>query len=520
MKRPEIETQVNSRVGMRIALILLGLGGGLLVWVSTSRYGIGLSPDSVDYIMGARRLLASNGLRQAVWALPVEWPPLYSTLLAILWALGIDAFMGARLLSALSFGLITLATGSLVGYYTNSRFFALLGATSVLVSIPILSVSVMAWSEPLFIFLSILFVWQLSRFLTEPSMFLLILITGLTTLACLQRYIGVSLILTGSGLIIFAMQKAGLLRRVQYAIFFLIASALPVVVWLIRNYRLSHTLTGTRTAASSTLQTNLCLVLDVVTKFFLPTSISLEGRLLIGGFIFGLIFLKISQMRRKHEADGNRLNLLPVVVFPLVYTCLLLTSASLVKFDNISNRLLAPAYIFLLCLFLILLHRISQSYPLLERRFNRRVDVLLSFVLLVAFGIWLIYAIITVSTAVSNWHETGAGGYSSVVWRESSFTKWLESHTWEGQIFSNDPQAAYIFMNRDAIYIPWRSSALSVYRDDTFRTMWLANGKNYLVWFSLSKRTDFDPRFFASAMGTRIEPVVELPDGAVYVLVR
>ena len=65
---------------------------------TATRYGLGLSPDSTAYVKAADGLLKGYG-----WAFAsVQWPPLYSLVLAIFgFPFGGNVFFGARLLHAL-----------------------------------------------------------------------------------------------------------------------------------------------------------------------------------------------------------------------------------------------------------------------------------------------------------------------------------------------------------------------------------------------------------------------------------
>jgi len=176
--------------------VILGFAGVAIVLASTSVYGPGLSPDSIGYIVAANSLLSGDGY-QGIGGSYVSWPPLFPTLLAGLGQLGIEPLDGARFINAAVFGLIIFFTGHLLLSHLRSRAIAILGTASLLVSIVLIRVSVMAWSEPLFVLLSILFVIYLSKFLTERRIGFLLLIGIFAALACLQRYIGFTLVLTG-----------------------------------------------------------------------------------------------------------------------------------------------------------------------------------------------------------------------------------------------------------------------------------------------------------------------------------
>ena len=152
-----------------VALVVTSLLGIGLVLVATSRYGVGLSPDSAYYIFAARSLLSGKGYLDFDGTLYTNWPPLFPTLLAGLGLVGIEPLDGARLLNAVTFGLIVLASGKLFIRCIRSKAFAVLGILSVLLSFQLLKVSVMAWSEPVFILLVLFFIMYMPSFLKSRS---------------------------------------------------------------------------------------------------------------------------------------------------------------------------------------------------------------------------------------------------------------------------------------------------------------------------------------------------------------
>jgi hypothetical protein len=73
--------------------LLLAVAGALLLWMS-SPWGVGVSPDSAEYIAAARRLTGPADL----FNLPTQWAPGYPVLLALAYLFGDDIFATTRLL--------------------------------------------------------------------------------------------------------------------------------------------------------------------------------------------------------------------------------------------------------------------------------------------------------------------------------------------------------------------------------------------------------------------------------------
>src|SRR5687767_9637835 len=140
---------MHRRYSIKIAA-LYGFLGCVLVLIATSRYGIGLSADSVTYLAAAQNLAAGRGYVNFDGAPVLAFPPLLSAMIAILSAGLFDPTGAARFLNALCFGLIVFLTAHWLFRHLRSYLLALLGATAVLFSIALISISVYAWAEPLF----------------------------------------------------------------------------------------------------------------------------------------------------------------------------------------------------------------------------------------------------------------------------------------------------------------------------------------------------------------------------------
>ena len=102
---PALRTAVLGQLN-NAAAVTLGVLGSLLILLATSRYGVGLSPDSASYIAAARSLLAGRGYLDYNGDPMVLFPPLYPTLIALGSLIWPDPIFVARYVNAASFGLI------------------------------------------------------------------------------------------------------------------------------------------------------------------------------------------------------------------------------------------------------------------------------------------------------------------------------------------------------------------------------------------------------------------------------
>jgi hypothetical protein len=175
------------------------LGGGVLL--HSSRWGLGVSPDSVVYIGAARSLLASHGFslpaESALFSPITHYPPLNSSLLAITSVVAADLLDGAIWLNVAVFSTNIYLSGFLLFAALGSWQLALLGSLFTLTGFPLAQVHTMAWSEALFIMLELLSILLLLRYLEKPRKRILLIASAVAGLSLLCRYAGFALLASG-----------------------------------------------------------------------------------------------------------------------------------------------------------------------------------------------------------------------------------------------------------------------------------------------------------------------------------
>ena len=148
-----------------LLLAFLGALGAALVLARQVNYGVGLTPDAVNYISVARSLLDGNGFTEFNGDSYYGWPPLYPLLLAAA-SFGIfDPLTVAGPLNAALFGLAVFAVGMYLRTRLASRLLLLWCCLALALAWPLLGVAYFAWSEMSFILFSILALMTAERLL-------------------------------------------------------------------------------------------------------------------------------------------------------------------------------------------------------------------------------------------------------------------------------------------------------------------------------------------------------------------
>jgi hypothetical protein len=371
----------------------------------------------------------------------------------------------------------------------------------------------MAWSEPLFILWVVLSLIALDVYLVRQDLPALIFLAVSVALACLTRYIGVTLIIWAAPLLLLGRRLRLTQRLIHLATFGLIAG-LPLGAWLARNYIVAHTFLGDRAASAFTLRHNLTLTGKKLLEWYLPSAISAKRPLLIlcGLGLALLIGLSIWGGWRSWRTGARRAG--PVLLFGLIYTGFLIISSTTTASDLIDHRFLSPLVVPLTLLLFSLAQAASQ--PFRKRFAPPWVDA----VLIAGAAVWLVYPIRATLLDAVRLVPRGVG-YASQAWVDSATIEYLRQHprlVSKCFIYTNDPVGAYIRADLSA----QRSPAKTRYNSSEIVTdlaslqgTWPAEANACLVWFNQVNRSFlFTPRELAKI--ATLTPLAQLADGAIF----
>jgi len=217
-------------------LLLAVLASASVLYLT--RLGPGAGGDSTSYLMGAENLLLGNGFSRYSGGYEIRpitgFPPVYSAALAAAGLTGLELVAAARLLNAALFGANVALTAAMVHSLTRSTWGSVLAGLLFLARTTELELHSWVMSEPLFIFLSLVSVCLIGRYLHEAGLAWLIAAGTVTALACLTRYVGVALV--GAGLVGMALfGPSDMRRRGRDGLIFAGLSLVPLLMWLARN---------------------------------------------------------------------------------------------------------------------------------------------------------------------------------------------------------------------------------------------------------------------------------------------
>jgi hypothetical protein len=438
-----------------VAVALIGVGLSLLV---SSKWGIGMSPDSGAYVAAARNLLAGNGLSilSNDGLVPMtHFPPLFPMILSGVSLLGIDPVIAARWTIAFLFGVNILLIGIIVKLYTKSLWMSLSGAVLMLTSETMLNIHTMAWSEAPFIFLGFLGLLLLAAQLENPRLSLLISSSGAMALAFLTRYAGLPFVIAGAiGILLFSCAKYQ--KRIVHCLIFGTLSCLPMALWITRNFFFANIqrVVPKGTNLHPAISEHVTAALNTVSSWVLSWRVPSTLRILALAVVLLVFFILLVAVKKKEAMvkvkDGAKqyLTKLPALLTTYIVSYVIFLIITIFCFEPYLDmrRTLVPVYISTVILVLIFVNRILKAWGR-----NRSVKAGLFLIGIAFVGFYSLRAV----NSLSPRYYDGVG-YASRQWVQSELIREIKSLRRETPIYTNAVYAIYILTGRPVSSIPDR----------------------------------------------------------------
>ena len=345
--------------GLSIALGFVAFIGAGHVLIRTAVYGMLPLGDDQVYTRFAETLAAGEGFEGRL----VTWPPLLPVVMAFFRLFGVEPYGAGRIVNIISIGLIVLVAGHWLHHHVRYRPIVIGATVTIIVSYPLARVSSYAQTETLFILITLLAMVQMESFLSgrrDKSVFLFAI--GLSALAPLLRWMGVTVIFTGV-ILILTSRRFPVRARFKSAAIYGALSLLPVGLWVTRNWIVSGALTGSRrhSATNQTLWDSLSQIGDLIHWWtfvrkepgWLVVCLWIAGALIVLHTTTLLItkrnlitvFREIWREELSSSEGPKARPAFPFAAFTIVYfVALLVTVPSQVE-QGIDNRYLSPVYV-------------------------------------------------------------------------------------------------------------------------------------------------------------------------------
>ena len=535
-------------------LCVLGLLGAASVLLRQVTYGVSLSSDGLIYISVARNLLIGEGFLDWSGAHHVSWGPLWPALLAFFSLPGFDPHDVARFVNSGAFGLTIVISGFWLRRHIESRFLVVWACLTVMVPVVLMNIAVTALSDSVFVLLAALSLIEIEKVLNEGKRSVLMRAAVWTALACLARYVGVAVIFAAVLLLMLDRNAAPIEKAKRIAAYSFIAAA-PLCVWMLRNVLLTGDPTGPRGSGFVSLMESVRLTFEGIGRWVFPQLYSklvtawaeqahlgsllaaaqASAAVVVGAALAILAAAVAISFVRLHRDADERTTVNPLVLFgtfALIYIVFVTVTKSFTLVDN-GVRHYVPVYIPLLFVVVFGMDRMLKFWrdgrlPGLAASLTFVRWRLLGTTMTVVLSLWLAYhAVLNVRDA--HVRLTEGRGYHSRHWLDSETIRYLDTHSFEGWIYSKSSYLLYWHFigkrwDRSTVDVLSDLRLLSLPRRRQHLSRWVeeqraaTSGRIYVVWFknmALSPGFEYNYDIHEIMSLPNLELVAELSDGVI-----
>jgi hypothetical protein len=426
---PVVAERASSAFVIATAMLVAALASWALL--AATPFGLGMTPDSVQYLQSARSLSDGRGLVE----FSSHWPPGYPIAIASATAIGGDAFASSRWLNvaALVASLVLLAA---LARQCRWPVLAIAALLALSLRPGFLHVHYLMWSEPLFVALvlgNLLVLHQvLSRHSTGVTWTLL---AGIASAAIVVRYAGAFLLLVNAIALLRLDVRRPLRVRWAATAAVTVASLVPLLAWIAFNQSRGSGAVNRALAWHPPGTEHFASLQATVSEWFLlPLSLGVPA-------LAALALMSVYWGVRPGRSDpGSPVAIRLIALAILAYAVFLLVSITLIDHHTpLDDRILFP--LFPLC-WILLIHTLLAIKGRIARGFA-----------------WLL---ILVQVAAGTWHGTvdwratrdhGLGLTRHAI-REMPVLTWMRGLPPNIPAITNGPELCTIYLDRTCAMLP------------------------------------------------------------------
>ena len=516
-----------------LLLAVLAVFGGGLVLSRQVAYGVGLELDSAHYIGVAKKILAGEGFTEPFGGGQYNgWAPLYPALLAAASFLVFDPRDIAGPLNAVIFGLTVFVAGRWLRRRIQSQFLVAWACLAVVLSIPLTRSASYAMSETTFILFATLSLIWVDRFLLGGKRTDLVWAAVFTALACLTRYLGVTLIAAVLPLLLLRPGVA-LGEKVKHCAAYALISLIPVGLWVLRNALLTGQPTGSQGLqgpSNDTLPEILSATFADLSRWvllWLPSDpVRIAASALAAMVLLALSIAVWYALLRSHRSPSVAAQWSSFYLFggfALVYLGILVAAQTVTFGEPAGGRYLYPVYIPLLFAWVFVLDRLLVSeraggfletigsLPVIgtiAQGSRARHVRLLPVIAVLASSLWLLAH--APLTAREIWLANGERGLglANSTWVDSEVLQYMRDAPIDSRVISSIPTVILYADVREYVFL---SHELEAAR----RKIAAASDGDHVVWlYSNTIGYTYDDADLRAL--PELEPVADLHDGVIF----
>lgn len=446
------------------ALVSLGLGA-LIIQLYATSWGVGLSPDSAQYLVGARSIAKGDGFSFPNGnGVPVPitlWPPMYSALLALPAMAGADPVLCTRILNGLFFMALVMLSGLLVARITGRLGLPSLAAGSLTLTAPtVVLVHSYAWSEPTFLGFGFLSLMLLDTYLSSGALRYLMVAALCAAASMLARYPGMAFVAAGVFSLLLRREK-DLHERLRELGSFLGICLTPSILWVLTTLSISRQGIGRGIKIGGISASELNSLFYKLSLWIVPGRVTGEVRMVVVTIvalvtIALVLFGLVGQFTRLPQGHPPRRPLyLMLTFFAVTYSAFVLVSRMVIEpsFPLDNMRFWTPIYA---TLTILTVSSASEVYRRWAFRTGLASPIRKSFTSFASFLFPVLafaYVCLPQTYRTAKWardaHRNGLG-FNSRSWRESQLIAFVRGLPEGTVLYSNGNDVLTLLTGRPA----------------------------------------------------------------------
>jgi hypothetical protein len=446
--------------------------GFYVIYLYTKYSGVGISPDSIMYASTATNIQAHASLltfnKHPITFFPVFYPFFLGVIQFIT---RVDPIKAGAMIDASLFAAVVFTSGWIMEkFVTHARIYKWLILAAIILSPGLLEIYTYLWSETLFILETLFFILVYWRYLQTHTLKWLLMVGVVTAIACITRYVGVTIVATG-GLLLLLDNELPIKKKIGHILFYGGVSVSLLIANLVLNRLTTGLSTGTREPSVTSFQENLHYAGTVICDWGALSNKSYPYATLVAGVILLALIAVLLWKTIKGKINSYE-NI--VIAFAVVYGLFIVIWASLSRFERINSRLISPMFIPLL----IACTSWAPDVILLVKSKAKYVLAGLAVILMLAFE----YATYQIDwQRYDDENDYGIPGYSDDDWNKSEFVVYLKQHknmfNPAVPIYTDADEAVYLFTGISSTLIPHKFFTADVQK-------FYQQKRFYLVWFN------------------------------------
>lgn len=488
-----------------------------LAGLVATRRGPGLDPDSSAYMSSGLNWASGLGLTVFDGSSLTVFPPGVPAIVAVGDLVGIGAGWALRVFNAVSLGLSVYLGYLLLRRHIRSGLLVISATAFLGVSLPLLAVAKMAWSEPGFIVVALAFILILERvsFTRYQGVPGLVAAASLVWLGFLFRYAGLALVPIGAISLVIGRWSRGWRPAIRDASIFTVLSSLVPAAWMARNLAVDGSLMGYRPPSADGLLFTLRQFNSTLGSWVLPEPIP-ESLTWIAGVVVAVTLgvtvawvLVKQDVGERSGAQDSIGALVPLAVFVVADSIYLISAQMTTVIDALDNRLMSPLYVPMVVLVAVAIDRALLGATVKRGRRHRSMATLLmmTFLLLQAAA----FARDVRASAIAG------VGFARRSWQESELVDAVRALPATATIYSNNHFALWATTGREPLLA---AATKTAYRSDVEYEVdprfieGVECAEPYLVWFDRALDIFYSPEELGAYFDVAL--VSTHPDGELY----